>query len=136
MRCISRKNITFAALLLGCCLAHAAPLECPISPPADWKLPKARLDRARILGYLPATRADERGLAEGMPEKEWQMGGILFQSWNMRTGSRSMIYQVDCLYAGTPRVLRLNVRNVGRCMARRRVRGDALMAGSMEFRCW
>ena len=53
MRCISKKNIIFAALLLGHCLAQAAPLACPISPPTDWKLPKARLDRARILGYLP-----------------------------------------------------------------------------------
>lgn len=136
MHCISRKNALFIALLFACCLAQAAPLECPISPPSDWKVPKARLDRARILGYLPATRADDRGLAEGLPEKEWQMGGILFQSWNMKTGSRSMSYQVDCLYAGTPRFLRMNVRNVGRCVARRRVRGDALMAGSMEFRCW
>jgi hypothetical protein len=135
MLCITCKKIAAASLLLSCSLAQAAPLECPINPPAEWKVPKARLDRARVLGYFPGTKADEKGLAEGLPDREWQMGGTLFQSWNLKAGPRTMIYQVDCMYAGTPRFLRFDARKVARCTARRRVRAESLMAGSMEFRC-
>ena len=125
MLCIVCKKIAVASLLLSCCLAQAAPLECPINPPAEWKVPKARLDRARVMS----------GAAEGMPDREWQMGGTLFQSWNLKAGPRTMMYQVDCMYAGTQRFLRFDARKVARCTARRRVRADTLMAGSMEFRC-
>jgi hypothetical protein len=125
MLCIVCKKIAAASLLLSCCLAQAAPLECPINAPAEWKVPKARLDRARVFS----------GAAEGLPDREWQMGGALFQSWNLKAGPRTMIYQVDCMYAGTPRFLRFDARKVARCTARRRVRADTLMAGSMEFRC-
>jgi hypothetical protein len=129
------KKAALGALLLAGSLAHAAVLECPINAPADWKAPKARLDRARVLGYLPSTRADEKALAEGLPAREWQTGGTLYQLWNMKAGPRGMIYQVDCVYAGTPRFIRFDARTTARCLAKRRVKGDALMPGSMEFRC-
>jgi len=135
MLCIFDKKFVLAALMLVGCSAHAAVLECPINAPADWKLPKSRLDRARVLSYLPATRADERGLAEGLPDREWQLGGTLYQSWNMKAGRRAMIYQVNCLYTGTNRFIRFDARSTARCLAKRRVRSDALMPGSMEFRC-
>lgn len=125
MLCIVCKKIAATLLLLSCCLTQAAPLECPVNPPAEWKVPKARLDRARVFN----------GSSEGMPDREWQMGGTLFQSWNLKAGQRTMMYQVDCMYAGTPRFLRFDARKVARCTARRRVRADTLMAGSMEFRC-
>ncbi len=124
-----------AALLLSSFVAQAAVLECPISAPADWKAPRSRLDSVRVLAYLPGTRPDERALAEGLPEKEWQMGGTLYQSWNMKAGPRSMIRQVYCSYTGTGRFIRFDARTTSRCLARRRVRGDALMAGSLEFQC-
>lgn len=136
MLCIVCKKSLLAALLLSGSLAHAAVLECPINAPAEWKSPKARLDRARVLGYLPTTRADEKALAEGLPAREWQTGGMLYQVWNMKAGRRGMIYQVDCIYAGTARFIRFDARSTGRCVAKRRVRSDALMPGSMEFRCW
>jgi hypothetical protein len=135
MFCPVGKKIALAALLLSCCLAHAAVLECPINAPSDWKVAKSRLDRARVLSYLPNTKSDERGLAEGLPDKEWQIGGSLFQSWNMKAGKRSLIYQVNCLYTGTARFIRFDARSAARCVAKRRVRGDALMPGSLEFRC-
>jgi hypothetical protein len=132
---ISYKKMVLCAFLLAACSAQAAVLECPINAPEDWKAPKSRLDRARVFAYLPSTRADERALAEGLPEKEWQMGGTLYQTWNMKAGPRKMIRQVYCNYTGTGRFIRFDARSTARCMAKRRVRGDTLMAGSLEFRC-
>jgi hypothetical protein len=125
MLCIVCKKIAAALLFLTCGLAQAAPFECPINAPAEWKVPKARLDRARVFS----------GSSEGLPEREWQMGGTLIQTWKLKAGTRTTAYQVDCLYAGTPRFLRFDARKVARCIARRRVRADTLMPGSMEFRC-
>lgn len=135
MLCIFDRKYVLMALLLGGCAAQAAVLECPVNAPADWKLPKSRLDRARVLGYPPTTRQDERGLAEGLPDREWRVGSTLYQSWNMKAARRSMIYQVDCLYTGTRRVVRFDARSTARCVARRRVEGEALVSGSMAFRC-
>ena len=135
MRYLAGRNVVFAALLLCWSVANAAVLECPATAPSDWRVGKARLDRARVFGYLPGTRLDERVLPEGTPDKEWQMGGALYQSWNMKAGNASMIYQVDCLYVGTPRFLRYDARLASRCLARRRVRREVLVAGSLEFRC-
>lgn len=119
------KKAFAAVFLLPCCLAQAAVLECPSNAPAEWRAPKARLDRVRVFG--PS--------AEGLPEKEWQTGGTLVQTWNMKTRSRRAAYQVDCLYAGTSRFIRFDARSTARCVAKRRVRADGLMTGSMEFRC-
>jgi hypothetical protein len=119
------KKILVAALLLSCCMAQAAVLECPTSAPPEWKAPKARLDRVRVFG--PSS--------EGTPEKEWQLGGTLFQAWNMKNRTRRAAYQVDCLYTGTGRFIRFDARSTARCVAKRRVRADGLMTGSMEFRC-
>jgi hypothetical protein len=132
---VGKKIGVAALLLLASFAAQAAVLECPINAPADWKAPKSRLDRARVFAYLPSTQADERALAEGLPEKEWQMFGTLYQSWNMKAGSRGMVRQVYCSYTGTPRFVRFDARSTARCLAKRRVRGDALMTGSLEFRC-
>jgi hypothetical protein len=125
MRYIVCKKALVTVLLLSCCLARAAVLECPSNAPPEWKTPKAKLDRVRVFG--PSS--------EGVPEKEWQTGGTLFQSWNMKTRSRRAAYQVDCLYTGTGRFIRFDARSTARCVAKRRVRADALMTGAMEFRC-
>jgi hypothetical protein len=125
MLCIVGKKFVFAALLLPYCLAHAVVLECPINAPPEWKVAKSRLDRTRVLGPW----------SEGVPEKEWQTGGTLYQAWNMKAGAPRVSYRVDCLYTGTPRFIRFDARSVGRCVGKRRVRADTLMPGSMEFRC-
>jgi hypothetical protein len=126
MLCIVSKKFVFGALLLCCPLARAVVLECPINAPAEWKIAKARLDRTRVLG--PSS--------EGVPEKEWQLGGTLYQSWNMKPAGRNRLsYRVDCLYTGTGRFIRFDARSVERCVGKRRVRADTLMPGSMEFRC-
>jgi hypothetical protein len=126
MLCIVSKKFVFGALLLCCPLAQAVVLECPINAPAEWKIAKARLDRTRVLG--PSS--------EGVPEKEWQLGGTLYQSWNMKPAGRNRLsYRVDCLYTGTGRFIRFDARSVERCVGKRRVRADTLMPGSMEFRC-
>jgi hypothetical protein len=135
MHCISRKNIAFVALLLPLCTANAAVLECPLTAPPEWKAGKARLDRVRMLAYLPGSRFGDKALPQGAPDDEWQLGGTLFQSWNLKKGPRAMSYQVDCLYLGTSRFVRFDARSAGRCIAKRPVRRDALMAGGLEFRC-
>jgi hypothetical protein len=132
---LARRNVFLAALLFSCSLASAAVLECPANAPSDWRVGRARLDRARVFAYLPGTKLDERALPEGTPDKEWRMEGALYQSWNMKPSNASMIYQVDCLYVGTPRFLRYDARRTERCIARRRMRGEALRPGSLEFRC-
>lgn len=129
------KNCTVAALLLSWSVAHAAVLECPAHAPPEWRVGRARLDRARVFSYLPGSRLDEKALAEGTPDKEWQIGGNLYQSWNLKAGTAAAIYQVDCLYVGTPRFLRYDARLAARCLAKRRVRREVLVAGSLEFRC-
>jgi hypothetical protein len=53
----------------------------------------------------------------------------------MKAGTASMIYQVDCLYVGTPRFLRYDARLASRCVAKRRLRREVLVAGALEFRC-
>jgi hypothetical protein len=135
MGCISRKKIIFVALLFPVCLASAAVLECPLNAPPEWKAGKARLDRVRMLAYLPGGRFGNKALPQGAPDNEWQLGGTLFQSWNLKRGPRAMTYQVDCLYMGTSRFVRFDARSAGRCIAKRPVRRDALMAGGLEFRC-
>jgi hypothetical protein len=132
---ISRKKIAFCALLLPFCMANAAVLECPLNAPPEWKAGKARLDRVRMLAYLPGSRFGDKALPQGAPDDEWQLGGTLFQSWNLKKGPRAMTYQVDCLYMGTSRFVRFDARSAGRCIAKRPVRRDALMAGGLEFRC-
>jgi hypothetical protein len=135
MYCIFARKCVFAVLLLSSGLASAAVLECPANAPSEWKVGKARLDRARVLAYLPGGRFGNRALPDGAPEKEWQLGGTLFQSWNLKSGPRSMSFQVDCLYVGTPRFVRFDARSAARCVAKRRLRAEALMPGSLEFRC-
>ena len=135
MAYLARKNCLFAVFFLSCAMAHAAILECPGNAPSEWKVGRARLDRARVFSRLPGARLDEKALPEGAPDKEWQMGGALYQSWNMKAGAASAIYQVDCLYVGTPRFLRYDARLAARCVAKRRVRREVLVAGSLEFRC-
>jgi hypothetical protein len=132
---ISRKKIAFFALLLPFCMANAAVLECPLNAPPEWKAGKARLDRVRMLPYLPGGRFGDKALPQGAPDDEWQLGGTLFQSWSLKKGPRAMSYQVDCLYLGTSRFVRFDARSAGRCIAKRPVRRDALMTGGLEFRC-
>jgi hypothetical protein len=135
MRYLAGRKAIFAALLMSCSVASAAVLECPANAPSEWRVGRARLDRARVFAYLPGTKLDERALPEGTPDKEWQAGGALYQSWNMKAGTASMIYQVDCLYVGTPRFLRYDARLASRCVAKRRLRKEVLVAGALEFRC-
>jgi hypothetical protein len=132
---IPGRNFIAALLLLTWNLAGAAVLECPLNAPPEWKAGKARLDRIRMLAYLPGGRFGDKALPQGAPDNEWQLGGTLFQSWNLKKGPRAMSYQVDCLYVGTSRFVRFDARSAGRCIAKRPVRRDALMAGGLEFRC-
>lgn len=130
-----RRHFVSIPLLLTFGLANAAVFECPANAPSAWKVGKARLDRVRVLGYLPGDKLDEKTLPDGPPDKEWQRGGILYQSWNVKAGAPPMIYMVDCLYAGTGRFLRLDASQAGECVAKSKMRGQAPVPGTLEFRC-
>jgi hypothetical protein len=140
MLCVPR-GIFFAAASLLCSLmgwspAGAAVLECPANAPLEWKVGQARLDRVRMSAYLPGSRSGAKPSSGSVPDKEWQTGGVLFQSWILKKGPRPVNRQVDCLYTGTTRIVRFDPRSAGRCLAKRQVRRDALLAGALEFRCW
>ena len=139
MHCVPGRNLFAATLLLPLLLAWnpagAAILECPANAPPEWKVGNARLDRVRMFAYLPGSRFGAKALPEGAPDREWQTGGTLFQSWSLKKGPRAMTYQVDCLYTGTSRIVRFDPRSAGRCIAKRLVRRDALMVRALEFRC-
>ncbi|MGJ7914824.1 hypothetical protein ACI48D_05005 [Massilia sp. LXY-6] len=139
MPCVPGRSFFAAALppllLLAWNIAGAAVLECPANAPPEWKAGHARLDRVRMSAYLPGSRFGSKALPEGAPDKEWQLGGTLFQSWDLKKGPRAMSYQVDCMYMGISRVVRFDPRSAARCIAKRPVRRDALMLGALEFRC-
>jgi hypothetical protein len=129
------RRFCLAVLLLPLGFAHAAVVECPANAPAAWKVGKAPLERARVLGYLPGDKLEEKALPEGPPDKEWQRRGTLYQQWDVKAGAPPMIYQVDCLYTGTSRILRLDADRVAQCVGKQRVRGETIVPGTLEFRC-
>jgi hypothetical protein len=131
---MSRRFVSIALLLMSS-LANSAVLECPANAPPAWKVGKARLDRARVLAFLPGDKLDEKALPDGPPDKEWRQGSILYQSWNVKAGVPPMIYQVDCVYAGTSRFLRFEANRVGECVAKWKMRGETPEPGTLEFRC-
>jgi hypothetical protein len=140
---IAQKHYDFPALfvlaVLGAVLpagfASAAVLECPASAPPAWKVGKARLDQARVLRHPANEKLDERALPEGRPDREWQQGFVLYQSWDMKAGAPRKVAKVDCLYARTRRVLRLDARSAEVCVAKWNWKGDKLVRGSLVFRC-
>jgi len=114
----------------------AAPLFCPASAPSDWGMTKpGKLESVRVLAYLAGDKLDDNALPSGPPDREWTRAGALYQSWVMNTGAPKTVYQVDCLYTGTDRYLRLDAAHVKRCLAKWRLRRTAPVAGSLVFRC-
>jgi hypothetical protein len=137
MSYIAKKHYGVSALLLLMVLpasvAGAAVLECPASAPPAWRIGKARLDQA--LRHPANEKLDERALPEGRPDREWQQGFVLYQSWNMKAGAPRKVAKVDCLYARTRRILRLDARSAEVCVAKWNWKGDKLVRGSLVFRC-
>lgn len=101
--------------------AAAAPVvsvSCPQAAPSTWNLPTARLDSVRVLSY-PANQppVDGGALPILAPIREWTSAGTLYQRWDINFDAPRYLFQVDCLYAGTERYLRLDLPGIEQCIA-------------------
>ena len=125
------------ALLAGCAsdAAAAAPLSCPPQAPPAWRIADSHLEAVRVLAYMAGDTLDEDALPSGPPDREWRRNGLLYQSWAMNEGAPPAVYQVDCLYSGTQRFLRLDASKVKRCLGRWRLREKQVVQGSLVFDC-
>ncbi|MGX9733403.1 STY0301 family protein [Janthinobacterium aestuarii] len=96
----------------------AAPFSCPQAAPLTWDLPAARLDSVRVLSY-PANQPPANGAALPIlaPDREWTRAGTLYQRWNINFDAPHYLFQVDCLYTGTERYLRMDLPGVKQCTA-------------------
>lgn len=74
-------------------------------------------------------------LPSGPPDREWKRDGKLYQAWEMNAGPQQAVYQVDCLYNGSKRNLRLDASKVKRCLGRWRLRGEKVVQRSLIFEC-
>lgn len=129
MACIAIRVIGIVTLLLVS-EALAKPLTCPASAPTEWGV-NARLESARVLSFRSGARQDENSALPIMaPVKEWERAGMLYQTWNMNFDAPAFTYQVDCLFSGTARYVRLDAGNVKRCLAKQHLR-----AKTFTFRC-
>jgi len=116
--------------------ATAAPLRCPERAPNDWRMATpGKLESVRVLAYLAGDKLDDSALPSGPPDREWTRAGVLYQSWAMNAGGSNTVYQIDCLYGGTDRYLRLDAVGVKQCVAKWSLHGKLPLKDSLAFRC-
>jgi hypothetical protein len=114
----SRMTFVIAMAILAAQQAAAAPLSCPQTAPPAWGLLSAKLESVRVMSFPPDQPPVEgQPLPVMAPFDEWRQGGRLYQRWNMNFDAPRFQYQVDCLYSGTERYLRLDAPSVKRCIA-------------------
>ena len=72
----------------------------------------------RVLSY-PADQPPVYGEALPIlaPVREWTRAGTLYQRWDINFDAPQYLFQVDCLYAGTERYLRMALPRVKQCIA-------------------
>ena len=72
----------------------------------------------RVLSY-PADQPQTDGEALSIlaPVREWTRAGTLYQRWDINFDAPQYLFQVDCLYAGTERYLRMALPGVKQCVA-------------------
>ncbi len=131
-------HLFLVSVLLGCAAfdaAAASSLRCPLHAPSEWRIADGRLESVRVLSYLAGDTLDEDALPSGPPDREWKRDGKLYQAWEMNAGPQQAVYQVDCLYNGSKRYLRLDASKVKRCLGRWRLRGGKVVQGSLIFEC-
>jgi len=107
-----------AAAMRPAAAAPIASVSCPQAPPSSWNLPASKLDGVRVLSY-PADQPPAAGEALPIlaPDKEWTRNGTLHQRWDINFDAPEYLFQVDCLYAGTERYLRMALPGVKQCVA-------------------
>lgn len=125
------RAIGGVALLLLVSAVLARPLTCPATAPSEWGVDNVRLESVRVLSFrVGANREEDTALPIMAPVKEWERAGVLYQTWNMNVDAPAFRYQVDCLFKGTMRYVRLEAGGVKRCLAKQRLRSK-----TFTFRC-
>lgn len=109
--------VALLGLLLPGAAAQAEPprLACPALAPADWKLAApAPLDQAAVLSQPVGAPIDEKARPTLVPDRGYPRGNVWHNSWIMGD-EPGWSHFVDCIYRGSPRVLRLPADGLKQC---------------------
>lgn len=120
-----------AAFFSGAICAH--PLTCPSKTPVDWGTPPGSLEGIRILSAPPSYKMDNNALPIMAPFSQKIQRGALYEQWHMNSDAPAFFYQVDCLYEGTARYIRLDASTVRLCTSKSVKR--KLSYALISFRC-
>ena len=115
----------------------ASQLACPKVAPAGWGIGPKSLESVRVMSYPTGTvPGDDREYYATPPWEERDSAGLIYQTWYVNRDPGQFKYEVDCVYAETPRYVSLDVRGASVCMARWRARHDhGVVPRSLEFHC-
>lgn len=96
--------------------AESHGLQCPATAPPAWGLvPSPPLSGVEVLSAPTGTEIDNDAPPSLMPDTQDNYNRTLHQSWQMNNDGPGWSFFVDCHYAGTQRVLRLDAAGVTRC---------------------
>jgi hypothetical protein len=76
---------------------------------------RGALNGVEILAAPRGEKIDEAAPPSLMPDSNKVHDGMLHQVWRMNAEGPDWMYYVDCHYAGTARLLRLDAGHVTRC---------------------
>ncbi len=115
-------SIGTAALVVAA-LAVASPdsagadprLSCPAQAPDGWGPARGALAWVEVLAAPRGAKIDDTTPPSLVPDANEVRDGMLHQVWRMNADGPDWVYYVDCHYAGTTRVLRLDAGRVARC---------------------
>lgn len=132
MNGIAQLMLLVSATLLPVA-ATARPLTCPVNTPPDWGAHQGKLEAIRILSAPPKYQIDDDALPIMAPFSQTTRNGALYEQWNINSDAPAFVYQVDCLYEGTSRYIRLDASTVSRCVSKSVKRKEAYTL--ISFRC-
>ena len=106
------------AALAGTALASAdaeSKVVCPVQAPEAWGASRGALAGVEVLSARRGEKIDPAAPPSLMPDTNEIRGGMRHQIWQMNADGPDWVFYVDCHYAGTARVLRLDAGGVARC---------------------
>ena len=107
----------WVAMLSHAATAHAQQhrLECPPQAPAEWKLTTpAPLDEVAVLSQPLGEPINEDARPTLVPDRGFARGNVWHNVWRMGD-EPGWSHFVDCIYRGSPRVLRLKADGLKQC---------------------
>jgi len=90
-------------------------LSCPAHAPDGWGPVRGPLAGVEVLAAPRGAKIDNAAPPSLVPDVNEVRDGILHQAWRMNAEGPNWVYYVDCHFAGTTRVLRLDAGSVARC---------------------